>query len=55
MTNMDCMNTYIFQDSGIWEKDMNVVLKRVNRTFSDRLYRRNIERVRRLNWLEILK
>ncbi len=32
---------------------MDEVLKRVNRAFSDRLYRRNIERSRRHNWLDI--
>lgn len=50
---MACMNTYIFQDPGMRETDMKAVLGRVNRTFSDRLYRQNIERSRRLNWLGI--
>ena len=48
-----CLNTYIFQDPGMRETDMKAVLERVNRTFSDRLYRQNIERSRRLNWLGI--
>lgn len=50
---ISCMNTYIFQDPGMRETDMKAVLGRVNRTFSDRLYRQNIERSRRLNWLGI--
>lgn len=50
---MACMNTYFFQDPGMRETDMKAVLGRVNRTFSDRLYRQNIERSRRLNWLGI--
>ena len=48
-----CLDTYIFNDSGMFENDMKAVLKRVNRTFSDRLYRQNITRSRRSNWLGI--
>lgn len=48
-----CLDTYIFNDPGMRENDMKAVLKRVRRTFSDRLYKQNIERSKRANWLEI--
>lgn len=48
-----CLNTYIFDDPGMRENDMIAVMKRVNRTFSDKLYRQNIGRSTRLNWLGI--
>lgn len=48
--NEGYMDTYIFEDPGMRETDMNGVISRVNRTFSDRLYRRNIERAGRTNW-----
>ncbi|MDD7319250.1 MAG: nucleotidyl transferase AbiEii/AbiGii toxin family protein [Prevotellaceae bacterium] len=50
---MECIHTYIIDDPGMKENDMVAVLKRVNRTFSDRLYRRNINRSNRYNWLGI--
>lgn len=48
-----CLNTYIFDDSGMRENNMNAVMRRVNRTFSDKLYRQNIGRSTRINWLGI--
>lgn len=48
-----CMATYIFSDPGMRENDMDGIMRRVNRTFSDRLYKRNIERAGNANWLEI--
>ncbi|MBQ7264841.1 MAG: nucleotidyl transferase AbiEii/AbiGii toxin family protein [Firmicutes bacterium] len=50
---LKCMSTYIFDDNGMRETSIAEVLKRINRTFSDRMYRRNIERSGRLNWLNI--
>ncbi len=50
---MECLHTYILDDPGMRENDMNEILNRVNRTFSDRLYWRNIERSRRNNWLNV--
>ena len=47
------LRTYILDDPGMRENDMNAVLRRVERTFADRLYRRNIERSRRYNWLNL--
>ena len=48
-----CMDTYIFRDPGMREIDMSDVINRVNRTFSNRLYRRNIERAGSANWIGI--
>ena len=45
-----CMDTYIFKDPGMRETDMKAVMNRVNRTFTDRFYRRNMERAGRVNW-----
>ena len=50
---LQCMETYIFQDPAMRENDINGILQRINKTFSNRLYRRNIERARNANWLEI--
>ena len=50
---MQCMDMYIFRDPGMRETEMAAVLRRVNRTFSDRLYRQNIERSKRYNWMGI--
>lgn len=48
-----CLDTYIFSDSSIVENDMNAVLSRVNRTFSDRSYLQKISKAQRANWLGI--
>ena len=50
---MKCIDTYVFSDSSMRENDMAAILKRIERTFSDKLYRKNIERSVRLNWLGI--
>lgn len=50
---MKCINTYIFSDSSMKENDITAIRKRVERTFSDKLYRQNIERSVRFNWLGI--
>lgn len=50
---MECMSTYIFNDSDMRENDMNAIRNRVSRTFANRAYRRNIERSDRANWLKI--
>lgn len=47
------MDTYIFRDPGMRKIDMSDVINRVNRTFSNRLYRRNIERAGSANWIGI--
>lgn len=50
---MKCINTYIFSDSSMKENDITAIRKRVERTFSDKLYHQNIERSVRFNWLGI--
>jgi len=50
---LECMNTYIFSDASMRENEMAAVIKRLSRTISDRLYRQNIERSKRQNWLDI--
>lgn len=50
---MKCIDTYIFSDSSMKENDITTIRKRVERTFSDKLYHQNIERSVRFNWLGI--
>ena len=50
---MKCINTYIFSDSSMKENNITAIRKRVERTFSDKLYHQNIERSVRFNWLGI--
>ncbi len=50
---IECLSTYIFNDSLMREKDISAVLNRLQRTFSDPLFLRNIERASRINWLGI--
>lgn len=50
---MECIKTYIFDDTTMRENNMEAILNRVNRAFSDRLYRQNIERAGKANWLDI--
>lgn len=50
---MKCLRTYILNDTNMRENDMKTVVKRVNRTFSDRLYRQNINRARTTSWLDM--
>jgi predicted nucleotidyltransferase component of viral defense system len=49
----ECFDTYIFQDPGMRETNLDDVLRRVKRTFSDRLYISNIDRSRRANWMNV--
>lgn len=48
-----CMEIYIYKDTGMKENNISDILRRINRTFSDRLYRQHIERSKRMNWLGI--
>mgnify|MGYP004614835815 CR=1 FL=1 len=50
---MKCIDTYIFSDSSMKENNITAIRKRVERTFSDKLYHQNIERSVRFNWLGI--
>lgn len=38
-----CLDAYIFDDEEMREKDMNGILKRVKRVFSDNFYKRSLE------------
>lgn len=48
-----CMDTYIFSDSGMRENDMDAIRKRVQATFANSTYRRQIERSRNTNWMGV--
>lgn len=48
-----CLNIYILTNSEMRENDMATLMRRVNQTFSDKLYCHNIERSTRVNWLGI--
>lgn len=50
---MKCMDIYIFSDSGMREKDMAAVRKRIEATFANGTYRRQIERSRNANWMGV--
>ena len=49
----ECIETYIFSDSDMRETTMNDVISRIEATFKNRLYRNNIERASRANWLDV--
>ena len=49
----ECMDTYIFDDPGMRENAKSDVIRRVNTTFGNRLYRRNILRSGKANWLDV--
>ena len=48
-----CLDTYIFSDPGIAENDMEAVLSRIDRTFSDQSFLQRITRSQRANWLGV--
>ena len=50
---MECIHTYILDDPGMFENDMDDVRKRVRKTFSDRDFKRMVETNKRDNWLGI--
>ncbi len=49
----ECIKVCVFDDEDMKECDMDAVIERVDRTFSDKLFRRNIERSVRSNWLGV--
>ena len=49
----DCLRTYVFDDPEMKENDMNDIIARINMTFNNRLYKRNIAHSEKSNWLEI--
>lgn len=48
-----CMNTYIFEDPGMRENNIEDIKHRLGRTFSNGRYRTQLNRARRANWLKI--
>ena len=48
-----CLDIYIFKDPDMRENEMNDILRRVKRTFNDKLYKQNIARAGKANWLDI--
>ncbi len=49
----DCLDIFIFDDPEMREKNIYDIVQRVSMTFNDRLYRRNITRSEKANWLGI--
>ena len=50
---IDCLKTYVFDDPDMKESNMRDVITRINLTFHNRLYKRNITRSGKANWLGI--
>lgn len=50
---MQCIRTFIYEDSGMRENSLSDIRTRISRTFSNRLYRDNIARSGKANWLKI--
>ncbi len=49
----ECMAVYIIDDESMRERNMDDIRKRMETTFSNRQFRRNIERSYDKNWLQI--
>ena len=50
---VDCIKAYIIDEPSMWETDMQSICKRVSLTFSNRQFKRNLERCGDRNWLQI--
>lgn len=50
---MECLTTYILNDPGMRENDLDAVRLRVSKTFANKNYRSKIERSGKANWLRI--
>ena len=50
---MKCIHTYILDDPEMRENDMNAIIKRVEKVFNDKDFRRSVENSGRDNWLRI--
>lgn len=48
-----CIKTYILDDPRMKENDYKTIRKRVSNTFSNKVYRKNIEKSNDSNWLRI--
>ena len=49
----DCIQTYIIEDSDMFENNMDDIKRRVNRVFGDREFIRTVENSGKDNWLRI--
>lgn len=49
----ECIETYIFSDPDMKENEMSDVIRRIDMTFNNRLYKNNIKRATRANWLDV--
>ena len=50
---MKCMDIYSFSDSGMRENDIAAVRKRIQSTFANNVYRRQIDHSRNTNWMGV--
>ena len=50
---LKCIHTYILDDSGMFENDMDDVRRRVRKVFSDKEFIKNVEKSGKDNWLRI--
>ena len=50
---LDCVHTYILDDPGMYENDMDDVRKRVRKIFSNKDFRETVETSDKDNWLGI--
>ncbi len=48
---LDCLHTYILDDPGMYENDMNDVRKRVRKVFSNKDFKKTVETSNKDNWL----
>ena len=48
---LDCLHTYILDDPGMYENDMNDVRKRVRKVFSNKDFKKTVETSDKDNWL----
>lgn len=48
---LDCLHTYILDDPGMYENDMNDVRKRVRKVFSNKDFKKIVETSDKDNWL----
>ena len=48
---LDCVHTYILDDPGMYENDMDDVRKRVRKIFSNKDFRETVETSDKDNWL----
>lgn len=50
---LQCIRTYILDDPGMFENDMNDVRRRVGKVFADRGFAKSVEKSGKDNWLRI--